>query len=106
MCSAERVNARLKVLILYMRSNIVSLNQPQPLPPKLYSARNIIKEDNDISSLPCGSSVISSGAICPNRSLVACTDELKPFAILVADCPIFKLAKFDENLFQLSMICT
>lgn len=48
--------------------------------------------------------MISSGATVPRRSLVACTLELKPFAILLAEAPKLMLPKLVCSLFQPSMV--
>ena len=48
--------------------------------------------------------MISPGAIWPRRSRVAWTLELKPFANLLADWPMFKLDKLDCNLLQPSIV--
>lgn len=53
---------------------------------------------------PWGSSVISSGAICPSRSRVAWTLEVRPFANLLADWPRFKFPKLVWIFAQLSIV--
>lgn len=55
--------------------------------------------------VPCGSSVISSGATWPKRSLVAWTEELKPLANLFADWPRLRPEMLDWSLFQPSIVC-
>lgn len=48
--------------------------------------------------------MISSGAMLPKRSRVACRLELKPFANLLADWPMSMLEKLDRILFQPSIV--
>ena len=57
----------------------------------------------DVQDIPCGNSVISSGAIWPRRSRVACTLDWKPLANLLADWPMLRPARPDESLLQPSM---
>jgi len=56
------------------------------------------------NTLPWGSSVISSGATWPRRSLVAWTLDWKPFANLLADWPRLRLPMLDWRVFHPSML--
>jgi hypothetical protein len=48
--------------------------------------------------------VISSGATCPSRSLVACTLELKPLVILLPVWAKLIADRLDDSLDQLSIV--
>lgn len=86
MRGAERIHACLEVLVLWGRTGV---SAGPPPPPTAWCA-------------PWGSSVISSAATWPSRSLVACTLELKPFASLLADWPRLRLARPVWSCFQLA----
>ena len=53
---------------------------------------------------PCGNSVMSSGAICPSLSRVACTLELKPLVNLDPAWEKLMAPKLDESFDQPSIV--
>ena len=82
MCQTECINAGLEVFVLCS----VQCETTQ------------VQQQNKL--VPWGSSVMSSGATWPSRSLVACTPELNPFASLLADCAKFIEDRLDCSLFH------